>query len=172
MLLNIINNMELENLNNEAITNKFIALIKEQGEDVESILGTMLKSLIMEDGEVFAANKNQMIAYMKDKLTMSNIQLGRVKNISPTSAFKGLDELNVFEFKDDLKQIIKEHEETFKPTIEELYPEKCKTTDLIILMSIWSSYYLLEPKVGNLIDDNKILDVSNDGVAYFINFVK
>ena len=65
-------NMEKEKLDASSIVNKFVALtIKEQNnnyENVVSVLKVFLESLLKEDGELFSANRNDVLSYMEHKI--------------------------------------------------------------------------------------------------------
>jgi hypothetical protein len=64
--------MEKEKLDASSILNKFVALtIKEQNGDyqnVMSVLKVFLETLLKEDGELFYANRNDVLSYMEHKI--------------------------------------------------------------------------------------------------------
>ena len=64
--------MEKEKLDASSIVNKFVGLtIKEQNnnyENVVSVLKVFLESLLKEDGELFSANRNDVLSYMEHKI--------------------------------------------------------------------------------------------------------
>jgi len=64
--------MEKEKLDASSIVNKFVGLtIKEQKgnyKNVVSVLKVFLESLLKEDGELFSANRNDVLNYMEHKI--------------------------------------------------------------------------------------------------------
>ena len=111
----------------------------------------------------------------------SGIKTGSIKIQDPSDKWNIKNCLSAFEFNkenshmifaDDFKKMIQDkHEEFSDVRIKEMYPEECEKYDMIVHIGVWHSYNS-EPKSGDAIDGRVISEVSNDGVAYFINFVK
>jgi hypothetical protein len=66
-----------------------------------------------------------------------------------------------------------QQERLSKLNIQEMYPDECNKFDMIIHMEVWDLYFENKPACGDFIklkDTAKMIkEVSNDGVAYFIN---
>ncbi len=82
-----------------SLLNKYLGSLKEEHREAE--LKVLLESLLKDEGEIFSAKKENVIAYMKDKLTMNELQMSKVK-LSPKLAFK-----DVFENKQEEVDMIK-----------------------------------------------------------------
>lgn len=69
-----------------------------------------------------------------------------------------------------------EKQDLSKINIQEMYPEECKTYDIVVHCEVWHIYHEGVPKPGDIVllnadssaKNSMISNVDTDGIAYFI----
>ena len=65
-----------------------------------------------------------------------------------------------------------EKQDLSKINIQEMYPEECKTYDIVAHCEVWHLYNIEKPSPGDIVCERMIEHVDTDGIAYFIKLYK